>query len=96
MPIALCDLKPAAEETSLDEAVRATVGNLRSEVESLVPAYERLYGAQSRSNAAALDRIATMLQDPEWGSGMLEDIAEEVQRTGRSLDGDGDPTWDRH
>jgi hypothetical protein len=46
----------------------------------------------------ALDAIQLMLRDPEWGVGMLEDIAEIVQRTGRSTDNlPGDPpTWARH
>ena len=44
----------------------------------------------------ALDAIARMLRDPEWGAGMLEDIADIVAATGRDLDGDGSPTWDRH
>jgi hypothetical protein len=35
-------------------------------------------------DAAALDAIAHMLRDPEWGVGMLEDIAELVADTGRS------------
>ncbi len=45
---------------------------------------------------AGLDSIADMLRDPEWGSGMLEDIAQIVQNTGRDTEGDGTPTWDRH
>jgi hypothetical protein len=34
-----------------------------------------------------LDAIAHMLRDPEWGVGMLEDIADLVSRTGRSIQG---------
>lgn len=51
---------------------------------------------------AALDRIAYMLRDPDWGVGMLEDIAQIVSETGRDLneeyDDDGEVmrTWDRH
>ena len=48
------------------------------------------------SDDRALDLVATMLRDPEWGVGMLEDIADLVRRTGRDLEGDGTPTWDRH
>lgn len=36
-------------------------------------------------DADTLDAIAHMLRDPEWGVGMLEDIAELVRDTGRSL-----------
>jgi hypothetical protein len=55
-------------------------------------------GAQAGSDASALDRIARILRDPEWGVGMLEDIGEIVTGTGRSianLPGD-EPTWGRH
>lgn len=45
----------------------------------------------------ALDAIAEMLRDPDWGVGMLEDVAALVARTGRDLSNDiGEPTWDRH
>lgn len=50
----------------------------------------------------ALDRIQYMLRDPEWGVGMLEDIAGILVESGREmgdiLDEDGDPisTWGRH
>jgi hypothetical protein len=44
----------------------------------------------------ALDAIAHMLRDPDWGAGMLEDIAELVTGTGRSTTGTDEPTWDRH
>jgi len=48
------------------------------------------------TDAAALDAIAKMLRDPEWGVGMLEDIADIVSRTDRDIAGNGEPTWDRH
>lgn len=54
--------------------------------------------ARAASDASALDRIAHILRDPEWGVGMLEDISEIVAGTGRSianLPGD-EPTWGRH
>lgn len=48
-------------------------------------------------DSEALDAIARMLQDPEWGSGMLEDVAEITAATGRDVEGDGETdTWDRH
>lgn len=50
------------------------------------------------TDAAALDAVARILRDPDWAPGMLEDIADLVTRTGRSVDnlpGD-EPTWDRH
>lgn len=50
-----------------------------------------------RSETDALDEIALMLRDPDWGPGMLEDIAELVTATGRDLSNpDETPTWDRH
>jgi hypothetical protein len=49
------------------------------------------------ADARALDAIAHMLRDPDWGVGMLEDIAAIVSDTGRSLDNPTEePTWDRH
>jgi hypothetical protein len=48
------------------------------------------------TDGAALDAIAHILRDPEWGVGMLEDIVEIVARTGRDIEGDGTSTWDRH
>jgi len=53
---------------------------------------------KGEDDATALDTIAWMLCDPEWAPGMLEDIADIVRRTGRSVDNlPGDvPTWDRH
>lgn len=47
---------------------------------------------------AALDAITEMLRDPEWGVGMLEDIADLVRETGRSIADypDGRSTWGRH
>ena len=48
-------------------------------------------------DSEALDRIAEWLRDPDWGVGMLEDIADAVERTGRDLSNDsGDATWERH
>ncbi|SRR6266851_433586 len=52
----------------------------------------------------ALNAIAWILTDPEWGAGMLEDIAALVRGTGRPVEdipGPDDPdeflaTWDRH
>ena len=52
-----------------------------------------------------LNAVAWMLCDPEWGAGMLEDIADLVRQTGRSVDNIPDPddpeseglaTWERH
>ena len=48
-------------------------------------------------DAPTLDMIAEMLADPEWGVGMLEDIADLVKRTGRSMANPTEiSTWDRH
>jgi hypothetical protein len=48
------------------------------------------------SDDQALNAIQRILQDPDWDSGMLPDIREIVDDTGRSCEGDGAPTWDRH
>ena len=50
------------------------------------------------SDARALDVIAEWLRDPERGLGMLEDIADVIRASGRSVEDypDGRPTWDRH
>jgi len=56
------------------------------------------YLASLLTDAQALDEIAHILRDPDWGVGMLEDFAELVQRAGRdtaNLPGD-EPTWGRH
>lgn len=49
-------------------------------------------------DADACERIAEMLRDPEWGVGMLEDIADIIRETGRSVEDypDGRSTWGRH
>lgn len=49
-------------------------------------------------DARALDLIQEMLRDPEWGVGMLEDIAEIVTATGRRVENypDDRSTWERH
>lgn len=56
-------------------------------------------------DAETLDQIQWMLRDPEWGVGMLEDIADLLRRNGRSVDSLPDPedphaeglaTWARH
>jgi hypothetical protein len=62
------------------------------------PAVPSAPAEQATSDASALDRIAGILCDPEWGAGMLEDIGEIVTGTGRSvanLPGD-EPAWGRH
>lgn len=50
------------------------------------------------ADARAVEAIAEMLRDPEWGVGMLEDIAELVRGTGRTVEDypDGHATWERH
>lgn len=52
--------------------------------------------SRSRTDEHALDAIAQILRDPDWGVGMLEDISAIVAGTGRDVTGDGEPTWDRH
>jgi hypothetical protein len=57
---------------------------------------------QRVKDSKALDSIQHLLQDPEWAAGMLEDIAELVNATGRSTEnvyddeGDEVATWGRH
>jgi hypothetical protein len=52
----------------------------------------------SCEDGTALDVIAEMLRDPSWGAGMLEDIADLVRGTGRSVENypDNRATWGRH
>ena len=54
--------------------------------------------SRTRTDAQALDAIQEMLRDPEYGAGMLEDIAELVKGTGRTVANypDNRPTWLRH
>lgn len=47
-------------------------------------------------DAEQLDAIAEILRDPDWGVGMLEDIAVLVRQSGRDVEGDGSSTWGRH
>lgn len=61
-------------------------------------AAQELLPAAQPADGQALDEIQHMLRDPQWGVGMLEDIAVIVGRTGRdvaNLPGDP-PTWARH
>jgi hypothetical protein len=72
----------------------------------LARAAERIADALERpSPDRALDQVAYMLCDPQWGAGMLEDIADLVRATGRSVENIPDPddpesegisTWARH
>lgn len=50
------------------------------------------------NDSKTLDAIAEMLRDPDWGVGMLEDIADLVRGSGRTVENypDDRPTWDRH
>ena len=54
--------------------------------------------AKPLSATDALDVIQEWLRDPEWGVGMLEDIAQVVAQTGRTTESypDQRPTWNRH
>lgn len=67
------------------------------EVKSMTDVNTRPW-ATTPYDAAALDSIAEILRDPEWGVGMLEDIAEAVRKTDRSVDNypDDRSTWERH
>lgn len=70
----------------------------RSEAEEFIahPA-DWWFKTHGSDDGPALDEIAEMLRDPDWGVGMLEDIAAIVRATGRSLDNPEEvDTWDRH
>jgi hypothetical protein len=45
-------------------------------------------------DAAQLDQIATWLQDPDWGVGMLEDIADRINTSGRVIYNPQDVDYD--
>ena len=92
----------AESERLYDEYLRS---GARGSWQQWLSAHEdRLPGApvpapqRELADAAALDRIQQILRDPEWGVGMLEDIAALVKVTGRSVEDypDGRPTWERH
>lgn len=63
-----------------------------------VEAYSEAYGSPPQlTDAQAVDTVAEMLRDPDWGVGMLEDIADVCTRAGRDLSNPNEePTWDRH
>jgi hypothetical protein len=55
-------------------------------------------GHRRLPDADALDQIAEILRDPEWGVGMLEDIGDIARSAGRSIENypDERSTWERH
>lgn len=55
-----------------------------------------IIAGQRIPDAMALDRIAEVLRDPDWAPGMLEDIAELITHTGRSIGNQPDVRWTRH
>lgn len=82
--------------THLDESALC---NGASEPTELAPAKgSSALSVRTKTDADALDVIAHILRDPEWSSGMLEDIAEAVVATGRNLDAlpGNESTWIRH
>lgn len=85
-------------ETTGTEAALAVLREAAEAGNRLAGQAAALPDAQQQLDRHALDAIQHMLRDPEWRVGMLEDIAELVNRTGRSTDnlpGD-EPTWARH
>lgn len=62
------------------------------------PAADSAGDRSELGDTAAIEVIAEWLRDPEWGAGMLEDIADTIRRTGRSVEDypDGRATWPRH
>jgi len=85
---------PPIQETQWDDSEPFDgVGVARDTLAATPPPSQPLTPALAKRNARALDNLAVMFQDPEWGSGMLEDVAEQVGATGRPLevyDEDGD------
>lgn len=55
-------------------------------------------GERKTSDTEAIELIAEWLRDPEWAPAMLEDIADAIRDTGRSVENypDDRPTWGRH
>jgi hypothetical protein len=81
-----------------DDAERLLSGQAQPDLSALTDSERRnLWGGPLR-DGEGLDQIAEMLRDPEWGVGMLEDIRELVNRTGRTCENypDDRPTWGRH
>jgi len=85
---------PPIRETQWDDSEPFDgVGVARDTLAATPPPSQPLTPALAKRNARVLDNLAVMFQDPEWGSGMLEDVAEQVGSTGRPLevyDDDGD------
>lgn len=83
-----------------DEAIQIYFEHQDGESYTITPATMPRPEAPGRelTDAVVLDRIAEMLRDPDWGSGMLEDIWDLVTKTGRSIESypDGRSTWNRH
>ena len=97
------DADPSSEDQEdlgmlADDAERLLSGQAQPDLSALTDSERRsLWGGPLR-DGEGLDQIAEMLRDPEWGVGMLEDIRELVNRTGRTCENypDGRPTWGRH
>ncbi len=79
------------------EALASTVEDVLRSANGLLPMVRAIAASGGGRDAVALDTIAAILRDPEWGAGMLEDIADVVASTGRSLaNASGEATWARH
>jgi len=87
---------PPIQETQWDDSEPFDgVGVARDTLAATPPPSQPLTPALAKRNARVLDNLAVMFQDPEWGSGMLEDVAEQVGSTGRPLDTyDDDGDWE--
>jgi hypothetical protein len=99
------DAEPSSEDQEdlgmlADDADRLLSGQAQPALSALSDIERRgLWGGiKPASDGFVLDQIAEMLRDPEWGVGMLEDIRDLVNRTGRTCENypDDRPTWGRH
>lgn len=87
---------PPIQETEWDDSEPFDgVGVARDTLAATPPPSLPLTPELAQRNARALDTLAVMFQDPEWSSGMLEDVAEQVSATGRPLEVyDDDSDWE--
>jgi hypothetical protein len=81
-----------------EDAERLLAGQADPGLSALSDSERRSLWGGPLTDRKGLDEIAEMLRDPEWGVGMLEDIRDLVNRTGRTCENydDDRSTWGRH